>query len=426
MRVRRLGLTRAIASKVLTDAGLAMAIVAIYSVIVVGPVVVIGRSDGGGPGLILPIIASGVVAVLFEPIRSRLERAADRIVFGDRVSRYDVLSQVTSSLPSLAAADGTAALAELLARGTGAERAIVWVASGEVLRPSGVCPDTARDDVVPVSIDGLFRDELTESRPVLHLGALFGALTIVKSRDDPVTPADRQLLDDVAAASGLLLRNVSLNSELELRAADLRESRRRLIAAHDAERLRLERDLHDGAQQHVVALKVKLGIVRAIAQREGADEIVTMVTALTDESQQAVDELRAVAHGLYPPLLESDGLEPALRAVERMSQITLTVSADGLGRFGRTAEEAVYFCVVETAERARAAAGSAVSAVVVASGDDLVVSFDIEGCDTALDLTSITDRIDAAGGMVMIEERPGGRTRITTSVPTNDSVLESA
>ena len=215
----------------------------------------------------------------------------------------------------------------------------MWVASGETLQPSGVFPHTADDDVAPVEVDGLSDDEYTESRRVLHRGVPFGALTIIKPRNDPVTPADRRLLADVAAASGLLLRNVSLNSELEQRAADVRDSRRRLVVAQDAERLRLERDLHDGAQQQVVALKVKLGIVRAIAQREGADEIVTQVASLADETQQAVDALRAVAHGIYPPLLESDGLEPALRAVERMSQIAVAVSVDGLRRFGRTAEE---------------------------------------------------------------------------------------
>jgi signal transduction histidine kinase len=406
----------------LTYSGLAIAIVAIYSSIVVGPVLVVGRWDGGGPGLILPIVASGVVAALFEPIRSRLERAANRLVFGDRASPYEVLSQVTSSLPAVAAADGTAALAQLLARGTGAARAIVWLASGETLQPSGVSPHTAGDDIAPVEVDGLADDENTETQPVLHRGEIFGSLTIIKHRNDPVTPADRRLLADVAAGSGLLLRNVRLNSELEQRAADVRDSRRRLIAAQDAERLRLERDLHDGAQQQVVALKVKLGIVRAIAQREGADEIVTQVTSLADETQKAVDALRAVAHGIYPPLLESDGLEPALRAVERMPQIAVTVSADGLRRFGRTAEEAAYFCVRETVERARVAAASAVSAVVVAAGDDLVVRLDIEGCDTALDLTSIADRIDAAGGTFGVEERTGGQTLITSTVPVSETV----
>ena len=200
MTAKRYGVVGTIISKSFTYLGLAIVIVGIYSAIVVGPVLVIGGWDDGGPGLMLPVVASAVVAVLFEPIRSRLERAANRLVYGDRVSPYQVLSQVTSSLPAVAAEDGTAVLSQLLARGTGAERAIVWVASGGMLQPSGISPDSAQSAVGPLAIDGLSDDDVTESRPVLHHGVPFGALTIIKPRNDPVTPADRQLLSDVAAA----------------------------------------------------------------------------------------------------------------------------------------------------------------------------------------------------------------------------------
>lgn len=415
-----------IISKSVTYFGLAVVIVGLYAAIVVAPVLMIGASDEGGPGLVLPIVASAMVAVLFEPIRSRLQRVANRLVYGDRVSPHEVLSQVTSRLPDAAAGDGTGDLAQLLTRGTGAERAIVWIASGEMLQASGVFPDTGESAVDSVAADGLVDDEFTESRPVLHQGTLFGALTIVKPHNDPMTPADRQLLSDVAAGSGLLLRNIGLNAQLEQRAADVRASRRRLIAARDAERHRLERDLHDGAQQQVVALKVKLGIARTIAQREGADEIVTRVTSLAEETQQAVDALRAVAHGIYPPLLESEGLEAALRAVERMSPIGLSVSADGLGRYGREAEETVYFCVLETVERAWMSGASGMRVNVTASGDDLVVSLDIDGRAIALELTSVADRIDAAGGLLTVENRPDGMTRITSALPVGTNELESA
>lgn len=415
-----------IISKSVTYFGLAVVIVGLYAAIVVVPLLIIGASDEGGPGLILPIVASAMVAVLFEPIRSRLQRGANRLVYGDRVSPYEVLSQVTSSLPDVAAGDGTGDLARLLASGTGAERAIVWVASGGVLRPSGVFPDAGPSGVEPVAIDGLVDDHFTESLPVLHHGVPFGAITIVKPHNDPMTPADHQLLADVAAASGLLLRNISLNSELEQRAADVRASRRRLIAAQDAERHRLERDLHDGAQQQVVALKVKLGIARTIAQREEADEIVTRVTALAEETQQAVDALRAVAHGIYPPLLESEGLASALRAVERTSPIRLGLSVDGLGRYGRDAEATVYFCVLETVERARMSGASGVRVAVVVSGTDLVVHLDVDDCTPELDLTSVTDRIDAYGGTTTVVREPCGETVITATLPVSETMLEPA
>ncbi len=415
-----------IISKSVTYFGLAVVIVGLYAAVVIVPLLVIGLPDQGGPGLLLPIFAAATVAVLFEPIRSRLQRAANRLVYGDRVSPHEVLSQVTSSLANSATGNGTGDLARLLAQGTGAQRVIVWLASGEMLEASGVFPDVGVAAVEPVAIDGMVDDEFTESRQVLHRGELFGSLTIIKPRNDPITPADRDLLSDVAAGAGLLLRNISLNSQLEQRAAEVRASRRRLIAAQDAERHRLERDLHDGAQQQVVALKVKLGIARTLAQREGADEIVTRVASLADETQHAVDALRAVAHGIYPPLLESEGLEVALRAVERTSPIALSVTASGLARYDRRAEETIYFCMLEMIEQARMAGASGVRAVVAPVGADLVVSFELDGRSTLLDVTSLTDRIDAAGGTISIDERPGGATRITSIVPVTETVLEPA
>lgn len=415
----------ALISKSVTYLGLAAVIVALYAAVVVGPLVIIGASDGEGPGLLLPIVASAMVAVLFEPIRSRLQRAANRLVYGDRVSPQEVLSKVTASLPEAAAGDGIGDLAEALARGTGAERAVVWVTSGDQLRAGGVYPDTGESAVDPVAVDGLVDDEITESRGVLHRGELLGALTIVKPRNDPITPADRELLADVAAGSGLLLRNIGLNRQLEQRADDVRASRRRLIAVQDAERRRLERDLHDGAQQQVVALKVKLGIARTIAQREGADEIADRVTSLADETQQAVDALRAVAHGIYPPLLETEGLASALRPVDRAST-SVEISADGVGRYGRETEETVYFCVLETLERARMAGASGVRVVVEGSGGELVVQFDIAGGVPDLDLTTVIDRIDAYGGSTTVERGPVGRTAITTVLPANEIAMEPA
>jgi signal transduction histidine kinase len=147
---------------------------------------------------------------------------------------------------------------------------------------------------------------------------------------------------------------------------------------------------------------------------------------LADETQHAVDALRAVAHGIYPPLLESEGLEAALRAVARMSPISLNVSADGLERYGREAEETAYFCVLETVEQARMSGAAAVRVDVVASPSDLVVTLDISRCAAALDLASVTDRIDAAGGTSTIEEGPSGETRIMSTLPVTEIAFELA
>ncbi|MFC2176804.1 sensor histidine kinase [Actinomycetota bacterium] len=405
-----------IVSKSVTYLGLAAAITLLYSVVVVLPLLVIGRSEDSGPGLTLPIVATAIVAVLFEPIRSRLRRWADRLVYGDRATPHEVLSQVTAQLSKATAGSGTADLARLLAQGTGAEHTVVWLRSGDMLYPEGVWPRDKAREPEPIPHDSLVDDELTQSMAVLHGEEQFGALSITKPRNDPITPKDSELLADVAAGAGLLLRNISLNRQLEERARQVHESRRRLIAAQDAERHRLERNLHDGAQQQVVALKVKLGVAKAIAGREGVEELVARVTALADDTQEAVDGLRAVAQGIYPPLLEAEGLGAALRATQRTSAM-LAIDADGLDRYSREIEAAAYFCLLEASEQARMSGASFIRASLHDQRGELVIQIEHDGRTTEVELASVADRIDVLGGYTEVESESGGLTRITSRVP---------
>ena len=208
-----------------------------------------------------------------------------------------------------------------MAEGTGAEHAVLWLRVGDFLHPGAATPKGAVSDLSGKHVSNGELPDLPGdvSVPISHQDELLGALTISKQRGEGVTNADEKVLADVAAGSGLLLRNIGLNAALAERADQLRVSRRRLVAAHDAERHRLERDLHDGAQQQVVALKVKLGIARTLAEREGVDDLAALASSLSGQVQQTVDAMREVAHGIYPPLLEAEGLESALRAVARVS-----------------------------------------------------------------------------------------------------------
>lgn len=404
-------------SKSVTYLGLAAAITALYAAVVVGPLLLIGATDEEGPGLLLPIVATAVVALLFEPIRKRMQRWANRLVYGERASPHEVLSRVTARLSDAPGSAGMDDLARLLAEGTGADRAVVWMRSGEILRAEGMWSKYGLESSLPLMTEALVVDDFTEAVSVRHEGEELGALSISKPHNDPVTPADRELLGDVAAGAALVLRNMRLNRELEERADDVRESRRRLIAAQDAERHRLERDLHDGAQQQVVALKVKLGIAKTLAQREGADEIATRVIALADETQHAVDALREVAHGIYPPLLESEGLQPALRAVERSSSIPLELDVAGLERYARPTEETVYFCVLETLEKARMSGATSAQIVVTGRNGDLVTEIGLRSMVTELDLRAVADRLDAAGGTLAIEDQPERGRCVVSSLP---------
>lgn len=422
MRYRLYEIDR-IVSRSATYLGLAVVVVALYSAVVVGiPLLLFGGSDDGDPGLVLPIVAAAAVAVVFEPIRARLQQAANRLVYGDRASPHEVLSSVTSSLSANGAGNGTAELARAIARGTGADQAIVRMASGDVLRADAIFPETDVAGIDAVTVDSLPEDDRTTSHPVVHRGELVGSLTIIKPANDLVTPADRSLLADVAAGAGLLLRNIALNSQLEQRAVEVRASRRRLITTQDAERRRLERNLHDGAQQQVVALKVKLAIAKKLAGKEGADDIINHVAAMADETQQAVDALRTVAHGIYPPLLDSDGLEAALGALERTAPIAFEAIAPDLGRHGRQAEQTAYFCVLETIDRARSARADRVRATVTDDDGGLVVHIDIDaGADASeVDLAAVSDRIEAFGGTSIIEDRPGEGVRMINMLVAGD------
>lgn len=404
-------------SKSVMYLGLGAAITGLYVLVVVGPLLVIGASDDGGPGLLLPILATGAVAIVFEPVRTRMQRLANRLVYGERATPHEVLSQVTNQLADSTPGEGTEALARLLAHGTGADEAVVWLYSGEVFTPDGVWRHGGAESTRPPSVAELPNDDVTMSHLVVHQDEIFGGVTIVKPRVDPVTPADAELVTDVAAGSGLLLRNIRLNRELVERASEVRESRRRLIEAQDRERHRLERDLHDGAQQRVVALKVKLGIARTIAGREGAHAIAERLEGLSDSVQSAVDDLRAVAHGIYPPLLESEGLDAALRATERTSTLTIDLNADDLERYGRSIEETAYFCVTETLERAHMSGAKSARVEVARRNGDLVTAIDVSRLETDLDLGAVADRLDAAGGTFAIAHRAADGPSIVASIP---------
>ncbi len=402
-------------SRTLTYAVLAGFITGVYALLVV----VVGSAIGAGDeqNLALSIVAVAVVAITFEPLRNRVQRAANRLVYGERATPYDVLAQATRRLADTTSAEATLTqIADLLVAGTGAAEAVIWMRTGDRLRPQSAHPPDVLDalHVIEVTSDASPQIPGDLSVPVLHRGELLGAVSITKSRGQSVTKADERVLADVAAGASLLLRNIVLNAELAARADQLRASRRRLVTAHDTERHRLERDLHDGAQQQVVALKVKLGIARTLAGREGVDRVVEIVESLAADTQVAVDEMRAVAHGIYPPLLESEGLAAALAALSRSAAVPLSVDAAGVGRHDRGLEEAIYFCVLEAVARA-VDAGAKHTSVLLADTDD-GVGFAVRSDSPIGEMDMVVDRVDAMGGTVEVTVE-GGSTVVAGQLP---------
>jgi signal transduction histidine kinase len=259
---------------------------------------------------------------------------------------------------------------------------------------------------------------------VRHQGELLGALTVRKRVGESLSPTEAKLLDDLANQAGLVLKNVGLAAELLQRLDELRASRQRLVAAQDSERRRLERNLHDGAQQNVVALKVKLGLARALAQKDPA-KAKELVGQLGSDADEALQTLRDLARGIYPPLLADKGLAAALEAQARRATLPVAVEADGVGRYPRELEAAVYFCVLEALQNVQKYANAS-RATVQLSIDDGRLSFEVTDDGRGFDpltthrgsgLTNIADRLDALGGGLEIDSAPGRGTRLKGTLP---------
>ena len=396
-------------------------ITAMYATIVVG----LGRLLPFGDGnLGLAVLATAVVAVVFEPVRARVQHEANRLVYGRRASPYETLAAMTESIGGAAdPGDALGEAARLLADGTGAAQAVVWVARDGVLTPQATAGDVA-DEPAPVALDGGELPVLAGvalAEPVRHEGKLVGALSLAKRPGEGVNSTDRRLVEELAGQAALLLANARLRSRLSERLVELRTSRERMITAQDLARHALERDLHDGAQQELVALKVKLGLARTIATREGATTTAHELMDTVEIADRAVDTLRNVARGIYPPLLESEGLAAALSAQARRTDLAVTVLDRTGVRYPRELEATAYFCALEALRNADKHANATNAHIELDSTDtDLVVTitddgngFDPDQASRGDGLTHMADRVDATGGTLTITSAPGHGTTIT-------------
>jgi len=235
------------------------------------------------------------------------------------------------------------------------------------------------------------------------------------------------VLTELARQVGLGLHNSRLDSALQaslddLRVAneDLSASRARIVAAADSSRRQIERNLHDGAQQRLVALAVKLGLARQLL--DGDREAVAMLLEeLRNEAQETLTELRELAHGIYPPLLMDRGLPEALRAAANRAVLPTEVVAD-VGRYASDVEAAVYFCCLEAMQNAGKHAGEGARLTVTVTATDDELMFEVADDGAGFDATDIArtghgfvnmaDRLGAIGGSVDVDSAPGRGTRI--------------
>jgi signal transduction histidine kinase len=418
-------------SKAVLYGSLAVFITAVYAALVVG----VGTLAGNRRSPLLAALAAAVVALAFQPARQWAGRLANRVVYGRRATPYQVLSDFARRIGgAYADEDVLPQMAQIVAAGTGAERVVVWLRVDDELRPE-VSDGRQRPEawsaggrgMAPLPVDAQAMPPLPDadmSVPVVHQGELLGAISVKMPKDEPLRPAGEQLVADVASQAGLVLSNVGLIE-------DLRASRQRLVAAQDETRRRLERNIHDGAQQDLVALAIKLRLAETTVNEEPAR---LMLGELQADAAGALENLRDLARGIYPPLLADLGLAAALSAQASKSPVPVAVDADGIGRFGQDTEAAVYFCCLEALQNI-AKYAHATQARICLQAQNGTLRFTVSDDGTGYDARhtplgsgqrNMADRLAALGGQLEVRSAPGQGTTITAQLPSAPANLPSA
>ncbi len=406
--------------KTVLYATVALMLMLVFAIVAFGVGSVVGRTRSAA------IVAAALAGFAFWPALRVARRVADRLVYGRRATSYEVLTEFSHRMGEAFATDDVLErMAQILADGTGATNALVWLKVGAELRAAAAYPaDAQRPAAVAVLADELPPMPADHAVQVRDRGELLGALSVSMPANDPMNPAKATLVDDLAAQAGLVLRNVGLTTELRARLQDLSASQKRLVAAQDEERRKLERNIHDGAQQQLVALAVKARLARTLTDRDPA-KAAEMLTQIEAEMHDALEDLRDLARGIYPPLLADKGLEAALAAQARKSPVPVEVYAHGIDRFPQEIEAAVYFSALEALQNTAkyAAASRATITLSRANGSlSFTVTDDGAGFDTSATgygsgLQGIADRLGALDGDLEVLSGPGSGTTVRGRVP---------
>jgi signal transduction histidine kinase len=399
-----------VVKKALVAGALVLLVIAAYAAVVGLLGVITSGNESSGSVFIVALL----LGLAFRPVTRFARRIADRVVYGRRATPYEVLTEFSERVgESYATEDVLGRMAQILGQATGAGSARVWLRLGAELQPAASWPTDAEPAAVAVvANEALPTIEGETVVEVRDRGELLGALSVAMPPSDPMNPSKERLVRDLASQAGLVLRNVRLVEEL-------RASQRRLVTAQDQERRRLERNIHDGAQQQLVALSVKTRLARDLTARDPA-KVAEMLTQIDAEIQTALGDLRDLARGIYPPLLIDEGLGAALDAQARRSLVPTTIRADGLGRYAPEVEAAVYFSCLEALQNVAKYAEAKSASVVLAQANGHLTfevvddgrGFDPAAERTGTGLQGIADRLGALHGEVTIRSQPGAGTRV--------------
>jgi len=355
-------------------------------------------------------------------VRLRARRLANRLVYGERATPYEVIAGFSERVADAVSTDRVLPqMAEAAGRGVGAVEASVRV------RLPGGLERTERWSG-PVVDSGRVGAPWTVT--VGYQGEPVGDLVVTKPANDPLTPAEQDLLRDLAAQAGLALHNVRLSEELGIRlreldeqAAALRVSRERLVTARDAQRRGLQRDIHEGPERQLLDIRQRLP---RVFDPEELDELIV-------DTNETLDGLRDLARGIFPPLLAEQGIVAALRAHIRKVGANATVEA-AIGfadrRFDADTEAGVYFCCLQAIQNVIRHAHNAATVVVLSldgDGDEIAFQirddgggFDVATTPRGMGLQIVQDRVDALEGTLEVTSELGRGTRIAVRLPVHE------
>jgi len=392
----------------------------------IGVVAVVGELLGTDEiNFDLQVAAAVLVAVSFGPARRRAQQWANRFVYGKRATPYEVLSRFSHRATETSDEDLLVRIPNLIVEGTGAIEATIWVVEDEVFVPAATSPVGAAR--LPLERGDTFSDPSADySTPVYHDGELLGGVSLIRGRGEVIPPAEVQLIGDLSAGLGLALRNTRLTRRLREQVEDLEASRERVLAAADAARRSLERDLDSGPQQQLVALKVMLGPTRSLAEQQGASQTAAVLRQLEEEAGDAIQTVRDFSGGVYPPLLEAEGLVVALSERAGRASLEIDVTANEVGRYSREIEAAVYFTTLEALQNTAKYAGTDRASVALDGSSGGVLRFVVTDAGGGFNrddvasgsgLENMADRLDALGGSLAVESEPGRGTSVTGEIP---------
>jgi len=411
--------------------GLAVSVVVAYLAVVVGAGSLAGIDQ---PRTVLTLAATALVAVCFEPMRRRLAKLANRLVYGHRSSPWEAVSRLSAEMGHHQPPEEVLhSLAVVIRDGIGAGRVVVWLRVGPALVPVDAAGAQDRVACEPVA---MVSDSLPDlgpvdlAVPIRHGSDTLGAVTVTRSGSDPILPIEVKLVQDLAAAASIATRTVRLQATLRRRLDVARQQHQELLAARArtaaaqlAERQRLERNLHDTCQQRAVTLAGRLGLAGSLARTDpdAASGVLAEVDADIERLAAAVSR---VAEGLPLPNLLDDGIGPALHAETADLGVRVDIDDETGKRLPADVEEGLYLCCMEAIQNAvKHAAASRIEVRLYEEAGGLTFSvrddglgFDTTRQDSGTGLASMQERLRLLDGRLILRSGAGG-SEVTGHVP---------